>query len=277
MDDPVEKALWYIETHFEGELAIDEIAGVAGVSRFHLSRVFALTVGQPIMGYARARRLSQAAQALADGAPDILSVGLGHGYGSHEAFSRAFRDHFNTTPESVRANGTGNLKLTEPLRMKSETKIDLAPPRFVDAPALLIAGMTQRHKYGGDPAIPSQWQRFGAYIGAIPGQVGNVTYGIVTNVDDNDTFDYVCGVEVQSFSDIPKELMTLRVPSRRCAVFTHSGHVSSIPQTIRAVWRDWLPASGHKAAELPFIERYDERFNPRTGEGEVELWLPLAP
>ena len=276
MDDPVEKALWFIESHFEGELSMDEIARVAGVSRFHLSRVFALSVGQPVMRYARARRLSIAAQALADGAPDILPVALAATYGSHEAFSRAFREHFGETPESVRAKGDlSGLILTEPLRMNNQVKTDLAPPRFVDAPATLIAGLRERYKQGGDPAIPSQWQRFVPYIGNVPGQVGEVAYGVVANIDEDDSFDYISGVEVASFSDLPKEFAAIRVPARRCAVFTHRGHVSSIPATMCAIWRDWLPASGHKFADAAFFERYDHRFTPRTGEGEVELWLAL--
>ena len=55
------------------------------------------------MRYLRARRLSVAARALVNGVPDIFSVALDVGYGSHEAFTRAFRERFGVTPESVRA------------------------------------------------------------------------------------------------------------------------------------------------------------------------------
>jgi AraC family transcriptional regulator len=46
------------------------------------------------MRYVRGRRLTEAAKVLSDGAPDILTVALDAGYGSHEAFTRAFRDQF---------------------------------------------------------------------------------------------------------------------------------------------------------------------------------------
>src|SRR5262245_14059587 len=116
MGDPVEKALWFVESHFESEFSADEVARVADVSRFHLSRMFTLALGQSVMRYARARRLTEAARALAAGAPDILAVALAHGYGSHEAFTRAFRDQFGVTPESVRAQAsTAGLDLQEPL------------------------------------------------------------------------------------------------------------------------------------------------------------------
>src|SRR3954465_12923594 len=100
--NPAQKALWFIESHLAGTLTLDEGAAVAGVSRFHLVRAFASATGFSVMRYVRARRLSEAARALANGAPDILSVALDADYGSHEAFTRAFREHFGVTPESVR-------------------------------------------------------------------------------------------------------------------------------------------------------------------------------
>ena len=276
MSDPVERALWFIENRFEGELSADDVARAAGVSRFHLSRLFALVIGQSMTGYARGRRLSEAARALAGGAPDILEVALTAGYGSHEAFTRAFREHFGVTPESVRAQGSiDGLELTEPLRMRAQTKTDLAAPRFEQAPALLIAGLGARYAQGGDPAIPLQWQRFMPHIGHVPGQAGDVTYGVIANFDEDNSFDYIAGVEVKRFVDLPEGFTTIRLPARRYAVFTHRGHVSGVPATMAAIWRDWLPSSGHRFADAPFFERYDGRFNPRTGDGEVELWLPL--
>src|SRR3979411_3453749 len=101
--NPAQKALWFIESHLADTLTLGEIAGGAGISRFHIIRGFAAATGLSVMRYVRARRLSEAARALAGGAPDILQLALDADYGSHEAFTRAFRDHFGVTPETVRA------------------------------------------------------------------------------------------------------------------------------------------------------------------------------
>ena len=86
-----DKALWIIERNSTQPLTLDGIAAACGVSRSHLAHAFGTATGVSVMQYVRARRLSAAARALAAGAPDILSIALEAGYGSHEAFTRAFR------------------------------------------------------------------------------------------------------------------------------------------------------------------------------------------
>src|SRR6202795_2885132 len=122
--NPAQKALWFIESHLADGLTLDEIAGVAGISRFHLVRAFGAATGFSVMRYVRARRLTEAGRALARGAPDILNLALDADYGSHEAFTRAFRDHFGVTPEAVRSSTRlDNLTLQEPILLDS-TVID---------------------------------------------------------------------------------------------------------------------------------------------------------
>jgi AraC family transcriptional regulator len=278
--NPVAKALWYIENNFAGELALDEIANVAGVSRYHASRAFGEAIGRPITGYVRGRRLTEAAKALAAGATDILAVALEAGYGSHEAFTRALREQFGLTPESVRAQRhVDNIELVEAhnmdMVMNHSALKELAEPRFETRKAFLVAGLSARYDYescGG--GIPAQWQRFAPYLGSVPGQVGSDAYGVRYNSDDNG-LDYLCGVEVGEFSQLPPELSRVRVPANRYAVFTHYGHISAIRSTWSTIWSKWLPKSGHQIADAPDFERYDQRFDPRSGNGEVELWVPL--
>jgi AraC family transcriptional regulator len=42
---------------------------------------------------------------------------------------------------------------------------------------------------------------------------------------------------------------------------------------------EWLPTSGYEAATSPgapdFFERYTEEFDPRTGMGGIEVWIPI--
>jgi AraC family transcriptional regulator len=274
--DPVGKALWFIETNLGGDLSLAEIAAFGGVSRFHLLRAFGAATGFSVMGYVRSRRLSEAAKRLAAGAGDILGVALEAGYGSHEAFTRAFRDRFGITPEAARAQGDlANIKLVEAIAMDDKLTVDLAPPRFEDGRAMLIAGLGQRYTFETNQGIPFQWQQFVPYIGHIPGQIGQTTYGLCCNQDGDGAFDYVCGVEVSRFDEVPPELQRVRVPKQRYAVFTHDGHVSRLRAVAYTIWNKRLPALGLDVAEAPDFELYDDRVDPKTGMGTVEVWVPI--
>ncbi|MEY9879309.1 GyrI-like domain-containing protein [Bradyrhizobium sp. USDA 329] len=278
--NPAQRALWYIESHLAEPMTLDEIAAISGVSRFHIVRAFAAATGLPVMRYVRARRLTEAARSLAKGAPDILSLALEADYGSHEAFTRAFRDHFGTTPEAVRAaTCVSQLKLQEPILMNSTMLDHLAPPRFETAKAFLVAGPAERISCDNGAMIPGLWQRFHQEIADVPARVGQgknqVAYGVCCNGDDAGNFDYIAGVEVADFSDLPRRFGRIRIPEQRYAVFTHTEHVASIRRTVNTIWNQWLPASGLRAADAPNFERYDETFDPATGNGGFEIWLPV--
>jgi AraC family transcriptional regulator len=273
---PVGKALWFIESHFAGDISLGDIAEVAGVSRYHVTRAFGEATGLSVMRYVRGRRLSEAAKSLANGAPDILAVALDAGYGSHEAFTRAFRDQFGPAPETVRAQRhVDNIALVEPIKMDQAVLPDLKPPRFEILRPLLIAGLSERYDCETSKAIPAQWQRFVPYIGNITGQVGWTAYGVRHNCDEDSNFDYTAGVEVASFSQLPPEFGRVRIPAQRYAVFSHADHVSAIRRTIVTIWNKWLPESGLQVADAPDFERYGESFDPRTGIGGLEIWIPI--
>lgn len=273
--NPAQKALWFIESHLAGELTLDEISDVAGISRFHMVRAFAAATGLSVMRYVRARRLSEAARALAAGAPDILNVALDADYGSHEAFTRAFRDHFGVTPEAVRSLARiDHIKIQEPIQMDSTVTDNLPRPRFEISRPLLVAGLGERYSHENGAGIPGQWQRFHQSVANIPDRIGKVAYGVCCNGDDTG-FEYIAGVEVSDFSDLPREFSRVRIPEQRYAVFTNKDHISTIRRTVNTIWNQWLPASGLKFADAPNFERYDENFDPLTGNGGFEIWIPV--
>lgn len=273
---PVDKVIWYIESHYRQSITLDMLAESAGVSRFHLSHAFSYATGMPVTRYLRCRRLSQAAHALAAGENDILDLALSLGYASHEAFSRAFKDYTGRTPEQVRRQGhTDNLNLLEVRLMSENTVTDLPEPRIVSQRALLLAGLTNNYSHETSAGIPGQWQEFNALVTRIPGRVDGAAFGVVHNSDDNDRFDYTCGVEVADFSALPGDMDHLRIPEQRYAVFPIDRHISAIRALWHTIWSEWLPGSEHEAADAPIIERYPESFDPDTGMGGFELWLPV--
>lgn len=273
--NPIGKAIWYIESHFRGDVTLDDVADAAGVSRYHLSRAFPATVGQSLTRYMRGRRLSEAARALSDGAEDILTLALDTGYGSHEAFTRAFGDHFGRTPEAVRAQGLAGLHLQEPLRMDDTTDLRLAGPSIETHRAFRVVGLSERYAMHDIAGIPAQWQRFVPHMLTLIGnKPRQTTYGICTNTDDSG-MDYMCGIEVPNFDGVPNELARLSIAEHLYARFAHSGHITQIKRMWQTVLNEWLPSSGYELAQAPDFERYGADFNPMRGEGLLEIFVPV--
>jgi AraC family transcriptional regulator len=271
---PIERTVWYVESHLNLAMSLNDIARIAGLSKFALTREFRATTGHTVLAYVRARRLSEAAKSLQRGAPSILDVALSAGYGSHEAFSRAFRSHFGCTPAEVRCGCRPAPSLTEIIDMSKDDSRPPLAPRFSDHKAFQVAGLNRRFSIQDTAAIPGLWQSFGRHIGAIPGEVAGVAYGVCYNADDK-SFDYLCGVEVRSSSDLPQGFIVLDVPANHYAVFHHGGHITDIHAIMRAIFSDWLPASGHQAAAAPVFERYGPEFDSRTGAGGFDIYVPL--
>jgi AraC family transcriptional regulator len=249
--NPVGKAIWFIESHFANDLTLDEIASIAGVSRYYMTRAFGDTTGLSIMRYVRGRRLSEAARLLANGAPNILALAIDSGYSSHEAFTRAFREQFGFTPEAIRKQENLNhIQLTEPLKMEEEPRTYISPPRFETGHVLLIAGIALRYTCETNAGIPAQWQQFLPLIPAIAGQTGRAAFGVRLNGDDEGNFDYLCGVEVEGFSRLSSGLNRLRIAPQKYAVFSHREHVSMIRSTWSTIWNKSLrigPRTGRRA------------------------------
>lgn len=273
----VAKMLWVLESRSREPLDLEELAAVTGRSKSYLSRIFPLVTGHSVTGYLRARRLSDAARQLADGAPHILSVALEAGYGSHEAFTRAFRDQFGITPQDVRSRRhLAGINLVEAIRMHTDTQVSIQPPRFEKRPELHFAGIAESHQMRNPVGIPDQWRRFQPYIGNVDGAIAAGAYGIVGEISPDGRFDYVVAMEIRAGVEVPPELTTLAVPPLRWARFSHSGHVSTLRSTIAAAEK-WLAAEGHEAAEdiHGFMEYYGPGFDTRTGMGDVEVWFGL--
>jgi AraC family transcriptional regulator len=151
----------------------------------------------------------------------------------------------------------------------------LESPRFEQGREMLIAGFNATYTFETRVNIPKQWERFAPHIGKVPGQVGKSSYGVCWNFKPGCGFDYLTGVEVGDSSKLPADFSQIRISPQRYAVFTHRKHFSSIPKTIEAIWNKWLPNSGYTPAESPSFERYTEEYDPKTGTGGTEIWVPI--
>ena len=153
--------------------------------------------------------------------------------------------------------------------------LGLNMPTFQNGSDMTIAGLNRSYTAESRVAIPQQWEQFVPHVQSIPGLAGTTFYGVCWNTRDGCGFDYLTGAEISGSSQIPASFTSLKIMARRYAVFTHTSHVSALPKTIDTIWSRWAPDCGLKIAAAPCYERYTSEFNPGTGMGGMELWIPL--
>lgn len=100
--------LAYAAAHLDGDISLAALARQAGLSPFHLQRIFAATVGETPKQMTLRLRLARAAVLLLTTADSVLDIALSCGFRSHEVLIRAFRRQFGVSPGAYRARGFAN-------------------------------------------------------------------------------------------------------------------------------------------------------------------------
>lgn len=98
-------ALMRTQVNLDGDLRTETLARTAHLSRARFHTVFAATVGETVKQYTLRLRLERAAFRLLSETTGVAAIAFDLGFGSHEAFARAFRANFGTSPSNYRANG----------------------------------------------------------------------------------------------------------------------------------------------------------------------------
>ncbi|QUD86454.1 AraC family transcriptional regulator [Phenylobacterium montanum] len=272
----VNRALWIIDRNLGGELTLPGLAETLGVGRHHLAHAFAAATGLPVMAYVRRRRLSEAAEALARGAGDILDLALESGYGSHEAFTRAFKAEFGQAPQGVReAGSTGALPLLAPLQWIEAPAWPLTAPRLIPSRPINAAGLSGVFAFDATEAIPTLWRRFMPEFAAMPNRTALIPVGVVSTPTEEGAFAYLCAAEVESFRGVPAHIECWPIPAATYAVFDHAQHVSALNRTYAAIWNGGLADFGLTPAEAAGLERHGRNFDPATGLGGMEVWIAV--
>ena len=95
----------YAIAHLDEDVSLSVLAAQAGISAFHLHRLFSGTMQETPKQLTLRLRLGRAAVMLLTGRDSVLDVALACGFQSHEVFCRAFRRRFGITPRAYRERG----------------------------------------------------------------------------------------------------------------------------------------------------------------------------
>jgi len=115
------------------------------LSRYHFDRVIASVAGEPPAAFRRRILLERAAYRLVTTDRSVLDIGVEAGYGSHEAFTRAFGRAYGSRPTEWRRQPTQT-------QIAAPSEVHFSPPgglrlpaRAKEAPMDLLVKMVEHH------------------------------------------------------------------------------------------------------------------------------------
>jgi AraC-like DNA-binding protein len=104
LDTRIERAIQYLEQNFRDDVSIDQLAHIAGLSRYHFFRTFHTAVGIPPHEYLIKFRLREARRliALHGRRRSLGQIAVETGFADQTHFTRRFRQEFGYTPGAWR-------------------------------------------------------------------------------------------------------------------------------------------------------------------------------
>jgi AraC family transcriptional regulator len=275
----------FIEDHLAEQIDVPRLASRVGLTEYHLRRMFSSLAGLPLSEYIRRRRMTvAAADVLGDG--ELLDIAVRFGYGSTEAFGRAFRAVHGAGLDEVRRKG-GPLRTQQLLRFRLTVEGNSTmDARIAERPSFRLVGHSARvpliHE-GVNPHIQqhiaslpaAEHVRLKALSDTLPAGLLQVSADVDADYAEGSELTYLHGVAISAGTAVPDDLDAIEVPAGTWAAFRAEG---AYPHVLQSVWAatatDWFPSNPWRLRPGPSIVAVLERSADFTS-AITELWLPV--
>lgn len=291
--DPLIRVLNLIETRKSDMLTAQQLARETYLSVSHLHSLFKLAIGQPLMEYARGRKLAHSLEELVSTDLKVADIAMNYGFQHEQSYIRAFCKEYHCTPGKARKG-----KMILPIRRRiAPEELRATEQGVLYGPEIVCMPMS--HFVG----IPYEFRPFHLETQALEpnrlgrefclravGQVSNATdmetyYAIVSSLPGGLTvgLEYMPCVQVRDVSQVPGGYTGRTIPTTLCARFRYTGkhpiqEISMV--TARAMFdartEFFMDQTRYvQRGDIRHIERIDTRLY-HEGYCQMELMPPIV-
>ncbi len=285
------RVLALVESSLDRKLCLDALSREAGLSKYHLHRVFRALTGHPLADYVRRRKLTASLDELIASDRPILDIALSYGFDYEQSYGRAFRAMWGLSPGQYREQRPV-LQATDPIRAEAITAVGengaFASPLLVVKPAMTLCGVrrliTSEDLLSRNAAAEIGNEFYFGLRGSIraPHYHGRY-YGFVEYTDTRSKDWYTASAELKddAAGNAPEGMVLNRVESRRYRKFTLVSRV----HPSRLTWMDvlslyswifdsWMPKNKDSLGGAWHLE-YLDLMTSREDYGEFNVLVPV--
>ena len=286
----VQAAIEHIASHLDDALELQALGRIACLSPFHFHRVFRGMVGETPLELTRRLRLERAAWRLKDKQRAITEIAFDAGYETHEAFTRAFRSSYSTSPSGFRLRKYPRIEIAAAcgVHFTADGVIPAFIPRdsggltmeveIKEMPELRVGAVKHVGPYN---QIPKAFERLGAVAGPA-GLLRHAGSMIAIYHDDPETTPQdqlrsEAALVVPEGIELPEGLVEEHIAGGRYARTLHVGPYEQLGDVWARFLGEWVPASGNRIGDGVSYEIYLN--NPTQvpkQELRTELYVPLG-
>lgn len=290
----INKVLDHIDANLGQEMNLDDLADIAGFSRFHFHRLFRSLMGETLGRFLQRVRLEKAAcMLLWNTRRSVTSIALECGFSGSAVFSRSFGDYFGMSPtkwRGSRASGeNSNICKTSGNPGKEESS-DFSYPwtrtfgfRIMEGRNMMnsatgtnmgicsavevrefkaekVAYVRHIGPYKGDSAL------FGALFGRLGAWAGPrgllqdekarflIVYHDDPNITEQDKLRVSVCLTVGEQVQGEGDIGTMELPAGQCCAARFEIPSSQFQEAWEWVCGTWLPSSGYQPDDRPCFE-----------------------
>ncbi|MED0875718.1 AraC family transcriptional regulator [Bacillus mobilis] len=276
----------YIESHINDSLSIEELAEVAGFSKFHFHRIFKGIVDEPLSRYVNRLKLERATHLLTYRTDmTITDIAYHFGFTDSAVFSRTFKSHYGISPSQYRNDNSKNCKDVSGTSQYNECKKVRGNVEIVSADDIHVAYIRHIGTYEElTIAFPKMIEKLFHYAAGENYHVFEDTK-VLTIYHDHHEFTEDNHLRTSLCVTIPNEsavetsaIGIMVIPSGKYAI----GHFEIFQDEYKGAWDflygEWLLNSGYKPRDSYPFEMYknDPRQQPEN-KHIVDIYVPIEP
>ena len=254
--------MYYIYTHIETNIDIEELSIDLDISKFHMHRVFKEIFGRNIYESIKSIRLQKASNLLLTNRySTISSIVNSCGYSSQSSFIKIFKDRFGMSPKEWKNGGykeySNEIIKQSKFAMKSKANFDNITPTIVKMKAIESYYIRNR---GYNKNIEETWQKLQTWV-----LTNNIKqYKRAALFHDNPTItplndcQYIGCIVVDDSENIKSDrLPNFKIAEGVYAKFDLKVKNEDLLPFIQWVYHEWLPRSDYETTTKPSFAIYE--------------------
>ncbi|MDP5272938.1 AraC family transcriptional regulator [Chengkuizengella axinellae] len=272
----------YIEDHINQNIDLTILARKSLSSKFHFQRMFHMLTGYTVAEYIRNRRLTLAAQELANTNSKVIDIAIKYGYETPESFSKAFRKMHGIPPSQVKESNVSLVafpRITFHISLKGEKQMNYQmkkKDRFIMIGRGIKVPLLKEESRKRTLNFREEMEQSGAAKRLLSITGEKALLGVIMDIDhESEDFTYFVGSKMND-NNIQINDEQKVIPAASWAVFDCIGtSPEEISETWDRIYTEWFPSTGYEQlAGVPEIELIPMSDTIDTND-QCEIWIPI--